>query len=92
MARLVKYFICPIQFQTSGSLDGTSYICRVVDEMYNEIFNYTLNKIDTDAFVSIMKSDKSALLYRTHEILGKVAYWKIDNSQNRTVLNGAKYP
>jgi len=89
---LVKYFIIPILYQTSGSDDETSYSCRVVDEKYNELFNHTLNKKDTEAFVSIMESDKGALLYRTHEILGQIAYWKMDNQHKRTVLDGSRYP
>ena len=92
MEILVKYFIVPILFTTSGSDEGTSYICRVVDEKYNEIFYRTLNRIDTDAFISIMESDKNALLYRTHELLGELAYWEMDNYHKKAVLDGARYP
>lgn len=95
LEKLIKYFIIPtIIYSTSGSDLPTTinYLCRVIDPDYNEIFSSYLNEKDMQSFKSIMESDKNALLYRTHEILGQIAYWKIDNHQKKAILDAVKYP
>lgn len=89
----VRYFIVPVLHQTSACEEGVMMNqCRVVDNNYKEIFNLLLDKDDTQAFMKIMASDKGALLYRTHEVLGEVAYWKMDNLHKMIVFDGVKYP
>lgn len=90
----LKFFIVPIkQHATSASPhEGISYQCRVVDVNYKEIFNQVLNEADHDIFIRIMVSDKYALLYRHHEILGDLALLKIDAHDKSPIPDGSKYP
>ncbi|MFW6173800.1 MAG: hypothetical protein ACOC5T_08650 [Elusimicrobiota bacterium] len=93
MEQQIKYFIIPIVNATSACENGIlMYHCRIVTNDYKEIFNLLLNEEDTKAFIEIMKSDKSALLYRTHNLLGEVAYWKMDHCHKNIIRDGIKYP
>ena len=88
----LRYFIVPVVFSTSGDHEPIDNLCRVVGDDYRELFNFVLNLKDTELFIKIMKSDKDALLNRTHEILGELSYWKIDFCQGQVIQDGLVYP
>ena len=93
MEQVIRYFIIPINEQTSSCPeDETLNHCRVIDWKYREIFNFLLDSKDTKVFLKIINCNKNALLYRTHDILGEMAYWKIDKLHKTMIYNGLTYP
>lgn len=94
----LKYFITGPHinlYESSASSNlvrHESFSARVVDENYREVLKLELSREEADIFRSIMESDKGALLYRTHEKLGDIAYFKIDKHEKVSIPDGAKYP
>jgi hypothetical protein len=88
LSKMLKYFIITIL----QSDNIRAYDCRVVNDQYKEVFNETLDEHDKDIFEKIMCSDKEALLYKTHEKLGKLTFLKIDEQQKVDILDGTKWP
>ncbi len=77
---------------SSNLIRHESFSAKIVDENYREVIHIELNKEESDIFRSIMKADKYALLYRTHDKLGDVAYFKIDKHEKVPIPDGAKFP
>jgi len=93
-----KYFITGPHinlYESSASsnlIRHESFSAKIVDENYREVFHLELSKDEVEMFRAIMESDKGALLYRTHEKLGDIAYFKIDKHEKVSIPDGAKFP
>lgn len=93
-----KYFITGPHLHTYESSASTNlvsqeeYAARIIDEHYREVIHVVLSPEEVDIFKGIMDSDKNALLYRTHENLGEIAYFKIDKHEKAPIPDGASYP
>ena len=91
MIEPLRYFIVPILHTTSAG-DSNKFNCRVINQQYREIFNDLLDEEDKEIFERIMNSDKDALLYLRHPVLGKMAELKIDEQQKISIIDGTKCP
>jgi len=88
---MFRYFVNPI-LQITPDGEMPMFECRIVDDHYKEIYRETLDEDSKNAFEMIMASDKGAVLNYKHPLLSKLAQFKIDYLQNKTVYDGTKWP